>query len=128
MRAMLLPSSSVNQTLPSTPAAIPNGRLPAGGTGNSVITPAVVMRPILLPEYSVNQTLPSGPGAIPLGTLPPLGSANSVMTGPEAVATPGSTHVAPTTRASLNDATSALFAKPKLNINAPVKCGGRSKP
>ena len=39
------------------------GWLAAVGTGNSVTTPAVVIRPILLPLISVNQRLPSGPAA-----------------------------------------------------------------
>ena len=48
IRPILLPSASVNQRLPSGPAVMPRGLLPAVGTGNSVMTPAVVIRPILL--------------------------------------------------------------------------------
>ena len=51
--------------MPSGPAAMPKGLLLAVGMGNSVMTPAVVIRPILLPSYSVNQRLPSGPAAMP---------------------------------------------------------------
>ena len=35
--------------MPSGPAVMPKGPLPAVGIGNSVMTPAVVIRPILLP-------------------------------------------------------------------------------
>ena len=37
----------VNQTFPSGPAVIPFGKFGGFGTGNSVTTPAGVMRPIL---------------------------------------------------------------------------------
>ena len=69
----------MNHRLPSGPAVIPNGRLPAVGTGNSVITPAGVIRPILFPMTSVNHRLPSGPTVIPLGKLPAVGTGNSVI-------------------------------------------------
>ena len=74
-------SYSVNQRLPSGPAAIPAGPLfgvmPAE---NSVTTPAGVIRPIRFPLYSVNQRLPSGPAAIPAGPLPAVMPAeNSVI-------------------------------------------------
>lgn len=36
----------MNQTLPSEPAAIPNGQLWAVGVANSMTTPEVVIRPI----------------------------------------------------------------------------------
>ena len=72
--------TSVNQRLPSGPAAIPNRPLPAVRTGNSVTTPAVVIRPILLPPPSVNQRLPSGPAAIAGGWLLAVGTGNSVTT------------------------------------------------
>ena len=49
IRPILLPPNSVNQRLPSGPAAMPAGSLLAVGTVNSVMTPAVVIRPILLP-------------------------------------------------------------------------------
>jgi hypothetical protein len=39
----------VNQTLPSEPDAIPLGPALVVGTGNSVMTPAVVMRATLFP-------------------------------------------------------------------------------
>ncbi len=68
IRPIRLPSNSVNQRLPSGPAAIPVGRAAGGDAGgNSVTTPAGVIRPIRLPENSVNQRLPSGPAAIPCG-------------------------------------------------------------
>src|SRR6185436_10146897 len=53
--------ASVNQTLPSGPAAIAISSLPAG-SGNSVAVPVGVRRPILasLPA-SVNQRFPPGP-------------------------------------------------------------------
>ena len=47
---------SVNQRLPSGPAAIPEGWLFFVGVANSVISPAVVMRPILSLFCSVNQS------------------------------------------------------------------------
>ena len=40
----------MNHSAPSGPAVMPSGSLLAVGIGNSVITPAVVMRPILLPH------------------------------------------------------------------------------
>jgi hypothetical protein len=69
---------SVNQTLPSGPAVMPSGELPAG-RGNSVIALGApgVMRPIL-PPTSVNQRLPSGPRVIPSGPLLAIGRRNSV--------------------------------------------------
>ena len=51
IRPILLASSSVNQRLPSGPAAIPAGRCRPVGMGNSVMTPAVVIRPIWLPRF-----------------------------------------------------------------------------
>jgi hypothetical protein len=68
-----LPARSVNQRFPSGPDVIPAG-LPAVGSGNSVRTPAGVIRPTRLLPYSVNQRLPSGPAVIAVGTLPGLGS------------------------------------------------------
>src|SRR2546421_341999 len=79
MRPILLPLSSVNQRLPSGPAAIPYGELLVVGTGNSVMVPLGLMRPILLPLSSVNQRLPSGPAVIPVGPLSAVGTGNSVM-------------------------------------------------
>jgi hypothetical protein len=64
-------AGSVNQRLPSGPAAMPFPLLP----GNSVMAPAAVMRAI--PTLSpVNQRLPSAPPAMPLAPL----AGNSVMT------------------------------------------------
>src|SRR6266852_5336927 len=45
-RAIWSTLSSVNQSAPSGPVVMPAGPLPAFGSGNSVITPSVVMRPI----------------------------------------------------------------------------------
>ena len=73
---------SVNQRLPSGPAAIPRGPLKAVGIVNSVTAPAVVIRPILLvlpPLNSTNQRLSSGPNAKPKEPLIE-GMGNSVMT------------------------------------------------
>ena len=49
-------------------AAQSAGSAPLGGTGNSVITPAVVIRPILV--YSVNHSAPSGPAVMPSARKP----------------------------------------------------------
>jgi hypothetical protein len=65
IRPILLPVASVNQRLPSGPAAIPFGLLPPEmPVENSVTAPLGVIRPILLELNSVNQRLPSGPAAI----------------------------------------------------------------
>ncbi len=69
IRPILLPTVSVNQRLPSGPAAMPAGPLPAVGLRNSVTSPPGVMRPIRLPVNSVNQRLPSGPAAMACGWL-----------------------------------------------------------
>ncbi len=79
-RPIRLPAPSVNQRLPSGPAAMPSGWLPAVGTENSVTAPAVVIRPIRSPSYSVNQRFPSGPAAIPPGLTSGVGRGNSVTT------------------------------------------------
>jgi len=73
------PGTPVNHKAPSGPATIPvavacvlavPGFDPAGGgtagRGNSVTTPAVVIRPIS-PGMPVNQSAPSGPAAIAVG-------------------------------------------------------------
>src|ERR1035437_4677415 len=61
------PLNSVNHRVPSDPAAMPSGPLPAvKPVEYSVMTPAVVMRPIRLPLDSVNHRAPSGPAAIPM--------------------------------------------------------------
>src|SRR6516225_2244627 len=77
---MLLPVNSVNQRSPSGPAVMPKGPLPTVGIGNSVTTPAVVMRPILLPTISANQRLPSCPAVINSGEPSAVGTENSVTT------------------------------------------------
>ena len=68
MRPISFAPLSVNQRLPSEPAAIPAG-LPPKGSGNSVIAPDGVMRPILSAPLSVNQRLPSGPAVMMSGWL-----------------------------------------------------------
>src|ERR1700686_2674751 len=75
-------SGSVNQRLPSGPAAI-EVRLMSqigGGSGNSVTTPAGVIRPICPALDSVNQMFPSGPAAMKSGLLAGVGIENSVTT------------------------------------------------
>src|SRR5215472_4436950 len=72
MRPMLLPSRSVNQTLPSGPAVISHGAARRVGTGNSVSKPPGVMRPIRFPGISVNHRFPSGPAVITRGCPPAL--------------------------------------------------------
>src|SRR6266853_1428943 len=74
---------SVNHRAPSGPAVMPWGKplVPLGvGIGNSVITPAVVMRPILLAFCSVNHRAPSGPVVMIWGSLLAVGIGNSVIT------------------------------------------------
>jgi hypothetical protein len=78
---------AVNQRLPSGPAVIPP-RLPlkvAVGRGNSVMTPAGVIRPMMAtkllfptPLEAVNHRLPSGPAVMPEGAELPVGRVNSV--------------------------------------------------
>src|SRR6266705_758713 len=80
---ILLPFTSVNQRLPSGPAAMLYGNAETVGTGYSVIAPPVVIFPILLPlPISVNQRLPSEPAAIPCGTACSVGMRYSVITPP----------------------------------------------
>src|SRR6266568_5230733 len=75
--APIRPSDSVNHIRPSGPAVMSKGNvLPA--TGNSVITPAVVIRAILLALNSVNHSAPSGPTAIRRGSLFAVGIENSL--------------------------------------------------
>ena len=79
IRPILLLFASVNQRLPSGPAAISCGMFSVVlSLGNSVIAPAGVIRPILLSKVSVNQRLPSGPAAIACGCASAL-SGNSVI-------------------------------------------------
>ena len=69
---MRLPKDSVNQRLPSGPSVMSSGEA-LSSLGNSVTTPAGVMRPMRLPEVppnSANQRLPSGPRAMPTGPAP----------------------------------------------------------
>ena len=82
IRPILFPVFSVNQRLPSDPAAIPEGPLSAVGIGNSVRTPAGVSRPIFPACCSVNQRFPSAPAMMPDGSVGVIG--NSVTTWPRA--------------------------------------------
>src|SRR4030095_6398112 len=68
---------SVNQRLPSGPAAIPIGL--SVGRENSVMTPAGVIRPILLSRNAVTQRLPSVPVVISQAPVWGGGMENSVM-------------------------------------------------
>ena len=66
---MRFPKGSVNQRLPSGPSVMSSGDA-LSSLGNSVTTPAGVMRPMWLPEVppnSANQRLPSGPAVMPTG-------------------------------------------------------------
>ena len=56
-----------------------NGAAGAVGNGNSVMTPAGVMRPIAFCWYSVNHMFPSAPRAIPEGNAPTVGTGNEVV-------------------------------------------------
>src|SRR5689334_8448406 len=67
----------VTQRLPSGPAAIEEGMVPAG-TKNSATLPSAAMRPILSAPISVNQTFPLWSTVIPCGRLPGVGIAYSV--------------------------------------------------
>ncbi len=60
MRAMRAAPTSVNQTFPSGPNAIPEGDALESLTGNSVTMPSVVILP-MTPVASANQSAPSGP-------------------------------------------------------------------
>ena len=68
---------SRNQRLPSGPVTIPRGALSGVGIGNSVRTPAGVIRPSMPVQNSVNQRLPSGPEVMPSGPRC-LGRGNAV--------------------------------------------------
>jgi hypothetical protein len=62
IRPTLLPSRSVNQTLPSEPAVIPRGIALAVGMVNSLIVPFGVMRPILFTAVLDESQIAIGPG------------------------------------------------------------------
>jgi hypothetical protein len=81
MRPMLSPSTSANHRLPSGPAAMLSGRLPAVMPAlYSVTTPRGVIRPIRS-ACSVNHRLPSGPAAMRSGpALAVMPALNSVTT------------------------------------------------
>src|SRR5438045_3145008 len=62
----LLPLCSMNQRLPSGPAVIASGPLPAVGTANSVIPERGMGLAVLTPEVTATVTLAgAGAGAIP---------------------------------------------------------------
>ena len=73
---------SVNQRLPSGPTAMPLGSLAVFESGNSVSTPAVVIRPIFPAPYSVNQRLPSGPVTMLSGSAVADGNGYSIVSVP----------------------------------------------
>src|SRR4051794_25808161 len=80
MEATLLPTYSVNHSRPA--AAVMNvGSALAVGMGNSVTSPAGVIRPMrfAVAAASVNQMLPSGPTVMAYGRAPAVGSAYSVI-------------------------------------------------
>ena len=85
IRPILLPDS-VNQRLPSGPAAIP--RRGGSRVANSSIVPAGVIRPTRLSSWSVNQTLPSAPAAIPRGLLSVAVSFGNSLIAPAGVICP----------------------------------------
>src|SRR5437016_5133580 len=75
----LLPK--VNHMFPSGPAVIAPPPLSGVGRGNSVMTPAGVIRPIALATPPcVNQRFPSGPAVMSQGSLTGVGRGNSVIT------------------------------------------------
>src|SRR5437773_1870453 len=78
---------SVNQRLPSGPAAIPDGTLILGSMKLDT-APASVIRPIELLPLLVNQRLPSGPAAIPRGPLIPAPAPGKLDTAPAGVIRP----------------------------------------
>src|SRR5258708_34898727 len=78
MRPILPVCNSVNHSAPSGPILMPMGPLLTVGIGNSVITPAVVMRPMLL--LFTNHSAPSRPAVVPIGALAVPGIGNSVIT------------------------------------------------
>src|SRR6516225_2804766 len=73
--------SSLNQTLPSGPVVISDGRglaLVAVSVNSFSTPPLVLIRPILPAEVWVNQRVPSGPDVMPHGSLPGIGRENSL--------------------------------------------------
>src|SRR5260370_31280903 len=72
----------VNHSAPSGPVAILPRSLNGVGTGNSVITPSVVMRPIWFSKLfcSMNHSAPSGPAVMSAGLLSGVGIGYSVIT------------------------------------------------
>src|SRR3954447_22805816 len=79
MRTMLLVVGWVIQSAPSGPVMMSTAT--ACGTGNSVITPAGVIRPTgFALVASVNQTSPPGPAVMANGEAAGVGVGNSVIT------------------------------------------------
>ena len=89
MKPTTLLLKSVNQTFPSGPAVMPNGRmrLPAGSV-NVVITPAVVMRPMRLLSPLVNHRFPSEPAVMSNGWSTASAGSVNVVTAPAVVMRP----------------------------------------
>src|SRR5215831_7896728 len=81
----MAPPSCVNHRLPSGPVTTSTGGPYLNGRGNSVMTPAGVIRPIFSGANSANQTLPSGALVMPPGVQQRSarfdGTGNSVTTG-----------------------------------------------
>src|SRR5947208_17094487 len=69
IRPILFPPSSVNQRLPSRPAAIALGTRLAVGMENSVPAPVGVIAPIWFPPSSVSERAPSSQAGMPAGSL-----------------------------------------------------------
>src|SRR5947209_6088881 len=94
-RPIRLALPSVNQRLPSGPAAIlPTHALPPViPLANSVTAPLGVIRPMRSPQFSVNQRLPSGPAAIAISSL--LNAVGVLMPLENSVIAPASTLGAP---------------------------------
>src|SRR5260221_5739500 len=82
-RPILPEVNSVNHSAPSGPVVMPSAKVRGVGIGNSVITPAVVMRPILPgtdspANPSVYPTAPAGPVVLNLRTLGAVLTGHSV--------------------------------------------------
>src|SRR5205823_2354639 len=82
--ATMFANVSVNQRLPSGPAAMSQAPLLAVGMGYSVNKPPVVTLATLFAPDSMNQSFPSGPATMPAGLLKAAGIGYSV-TAPEVV-------------------------------------------
>src|SRR5262249_54893279 len=77
---ILLAASSVNQRLPSGPAAIPKGlELAVVVAKSAVAWVGGLIIPVLLARISVSQRLPSGPATIDWGLELAVGTGNSAI-------------------------------------------------